>query len=312
MSIRPLFILSLPRTGSTLLQRLLCSHPAISSVAEPWILLPLLHGTRSRRVATAYDQHVLTQAVSEFCQELPNGADDFDDAVRGFALGLYEKVAEDGSVFFLDKTPAYCLIARDLLRVFPDARFLVLWRNPLSQIASVVKLYGRGRNRWAIRVQDAQQHEGVDQLIAVATGGDPRVQTLRYEDLVHSPETVLRGIFEHLDLDFDETILSSFVGVEFKGRIGDPTGVKEYSAVSVGSLDKWKGSMSSLVRQRWMKRYLRWLGTERLEIMGYSLEEMQKELARVPVQLWSTMRDIGPMIKEESALRLKRVVLAHR
>ena len=36
----PIFLFSLPRSGSTLLQRVLMSHKDIASVAEPWLMLP--------------------------------------------------------------------------------------------------------------------------------------------------------------------------------------------------------------------------------------------------------------------------------
>ena len=42
MSIRPIFIFSAPRSGSTLLQRVLAAHTQVATASEPWILLPLL------------------------------------------------------------------------------------------------------------------------------------------------------------------------------------------------------------------------------------------------------------------------------
>ena len=42
MSVTPVFIFSLPRSGSTLTQRVLTAHDGVASAAEPWVLLPLL------------------------------------------------------------------------------------------------------------------------------------------------------------------------------------------------------------------------------------------------------------------------------
>jgi hypothetical protein len=39
----PLFLLSLPRSGSTLAQRILAAHAGIATTSEPWILLPYLY-----------------------------------------------------------------------------------------------------------------------------------------------------------------------------------------------------------------------------------------------------------------------------
>lgn len=43
----PLFLLSLPRSGSTLAQRFLAAHDAIARASEPWILLPYLYTLRA-------------------------------------------------------------------------------------------------------------------------------------------------------------------------------------------------------------------------------------------------------------------------
>jgi hypothetical protein len=49
----PLFLLSLPRSGSTLAQRILAAHGGIATTSEPWILLPYLYvRTSYRRVGS--------------------------------------------------------------------------------------------------------------------------------------------------------------------------------------------------------------------------------------------------------------------
>ncbi|MFV1990599.1 MAG: sulfotransferase, partial [Acidimicrobiales bacterium] len=48
--IRPAFLLSLPRSGSTLLQRLLGAHSMVATVAEPWLLIPPLYALRDEGV----------------------------------------------------------------------------------------------------------------------------------------------------------------------------------------------------------------------------------------------------------------------
>ena len=50
----PIFVFSLPRSGSTLLQRVLMSHNDISSVAEPWILLPQIYSLKKEGTLSEY------------------------------------------------------------------------------------------------------------------------------------------------------------------------------------------------------------------------------------------------------------------
>jgi hypothetical protein len=52
MAINPIFIFSVSRSGSTLVQRVIAAHNGVATVSEPWILLPYLYTSRSRGVTT--------------------------------------------------------------------------------------------------------------------------------------------------------------------------------------------------------------------------------------------------------------------
>jgi len=146
--VTPIFLLSLPRSGSTLLQRLLATAPEVSTASEPWILLPLLYALRPSGAAAEYDHQVMTQGVHDLLAQVPNGRELYLAEVKRLALDLYTAAAAPGSRFFVDKTPRYHLIAADLLEMFQDAPFAILWRNPLAVVASTVKSWAGGR--WAV------------------------------------------------------------------------------------------------------------------------------------------------------------------
>ena len=84
----PLFLLSLPRSGSTLAQRILAAHEPIATASEPWILLPYLYTLRERGIYAEYSHRVLVQAVNDFCAVLPGGRNDYVAEVRRLALRL--------------------------------------------------------------------------------------------------------------------------------------------------------------------------------------------------------------------------------
>ena len=62
---RPLFILSLPRSGSTLLQRVLANHPDVATTPEPWVLLPMVYGHTDPDTPAEYDERTCAGAVSQ-------------------------------------------------------------------------------------------------------------------------------------------------------------------------------------------------------------------------------------------------------
>src|SRR5665213_3086127 len=54
MPVRPIFIFSISRSGSTLLQRVLAAHPEVATVSEPWLLLPFVYSMRTEGVIADY------------------------------------------------------------------------------------------------------------------------------------------------------------------------------------------------------------------------------------------------------------------
>jgi hypothetical protein len=279
MTVRPLFLLSLPRSGSTLVQRVLGAHPDIATAAEPWVLLPHAYATRATGVYAEYGHALAARAIQEFAATLPGGEGTYRDELRAFALRLYEHAAGGPAVYFLDKTPRYHFIADDLFSLFPEGKFVFLWRNPLSVVASTVETWGRGK--WKIGRWRVDLFDGLANLVASRERHADSSLSMRYEDLVSDPHTHWPLLFEHLELPFDPGILTSFPSVRVPGRFGDPTGVDEYDALTTRSIDKWRSTLANPFRKRWSREYLRWIGVERLAIMGYQLDDLLAELDAV-------------------------------
>ena len=105
--VTPIFVLSLPRSGSTLLQRAIAAHPQIATASEPWLLLPLLLGFREGHVLASYRQRYLATAFEDFLAAMADGQEVHRQAIRDFALAHYEAACDPGTSHFVDKTPRY-------------------------------------------------------------------------------------------------------------------------------------------------------------------------------------------------------------
>jgi hypothetical protein len=132
-----IFVISQPRSGSTLLQRLLAGHPEVQTSAETWLMLLPAYGLRGAGLEADFRPAWASRAVREFLEYYADGVETHLDGVRAYARAIYGRVLEKhGRTRFLDKTPRYFLIVPELARLFPSARFILLWRNPLSVLAS--------------------------------------------------------------------------------------------------------------------------------------------------------------------------------
>jgi len=275
----PIFLMSLPRSGSTLLQRVLGAAPEISTVSEPWFLLPPLYALRPEGIEAEYKHSSLVAALEDLCAQLPGGRSDYLSAVRAFALDLYGRLADPGASFFVDKTPRYHLIAEELFETFPEARFVFIWRNPLAVAASIhetwsLRMYGR----WDPYRWDVDLHAGVRNLVDAYRRHGDRSVAVSFESLVRSPEVEFRHVFDYLGLPFDPAYLSQFADVRLEGRMGDEAGKARYSTVAAAPAESWTNHISTPTRRRWAERYVEWIGAEDLATMGYDRAELRATL----------------------------------
>lgn len=278
MKIQPIFIFSLPRAGSTLLQRLLNQHVEIVTAPEPWIALPLFFSLKTDGVKSIYGHGVLSNATRGFIDTFEDKRKSYNTCVSEFLINMYELGSESNSRYFLDKTPRYHLIVDDLMEAFPDAKFIFLWRNPLAIAASMIKTWGSGN--WNLYMFLVDLYRGMDSLVTAYNNNQGRSIALKYEDLVSSPDDEISRIMPYLDLDYDENIVKNFKyakKIEVPGR-GDPTGQYIYNGVSKGSMDGWKSVMSNPFRKAWSKGYLQWIGENRMDVMGYNIDELISEI----------------------------------
>jgi hypothetical protein len=291
MTQRPLFLLSLPRSGSTLVQRVLAVHEEVSTVPETWLLLPQVYAMHERGAFAEYGHTPAARAIREFAERLPGGRADYDDDLRRFVLALYARASGGKGTYFLDKTPRYHFVADDLFRIFPDAKVVFLWRNPLAIVASVAETWGRGR--WNVGRWRSDLYDGVANLTAAYEANAARAHAVRYEDLVKDQPVAWQGLFDYLELAFDPSALREFRAVDLRARMGDPTGTTQYDTITAESLDRWKTTLRTPVRKRWCRRYLEWIGETRLSAMGYEMEELTHALDAVPISAHRLPSDVA-------------------
>jgi LPS sulfotransferase NodH len=291
---RQCFIISQPRAGSTLLQRLLATHPEIQTVGEPWLAIPFVYALREKGVSAEYIHISLAQGFAEFVSKLPHGRADYFAEVRAMLERLQAKIAAPGKTWFLDKTPRYHLVLDELAEIFPDAKFIVLWRNPLAVVASILNTWQKGR--FDLRYYEQDIFGGPRNILRFVEEQTVALHTLRYEDLVAAPEAEVRRVTDFLRLPPLARVALPENDPLKEARLGDKTGIHKFQSVSAASVEDWKRTFASPVRRHWARGYLRFLGREALHAMGYALEDLLGSLRTTgtsPALAASDLRTLG-------------------
>jgi hypothetical protein len=241
MQDRLLFVISPPRAGSTLLQRMLGSHSQVFTYPEPHLITPLAFlGFHDLVDKAPYDHINAAEAIKNFVAGLPRGEDDYLDALRAYTDTMYGRMlAASGKRYFLDKTPAYALILPFLTRLYPDARYVVLTRHPLAIASSYANSFFAGDWHAATDFNPIVNRY-VPAVARLLRNPPQRLLQVGYEKLVRDPQPELARLFAFLDLENEPRAVE--YGRHYapaRQGLGDPITVDENSRPVETSIDKW-------------------------------------------------------------------------
>ncbi|MEE8408045.1 MAG: sulfotransferase [Myxococcota bacterium] len=273
---RLVFIVCSPRSGSTLLQRMIGSHSKVHTHPEPHLLTPLNYlGYYDTVDKAPYDHINAAQALRELCDDLPRGEEDYLDACRAYATTVYERLlTPTGKELFLDKTPAYGLVLPFISKLFPKARYVVLTRHPMAILHSQAHSFFGGDFRAAHETNPLVQPyvSGIGDFLVNKPVPYVRV---RYEDLVQDPESEMRRVLAHLELDYEQGCVDYGKQKHITKSYGDPKSVEKHQRPVTDSKETWAGDLlANADNLKLARRIIDELQPDHLEAWGYAKAEI--------------------------------------
>lgn len=277
---RLVFLISAPRSGSTLLARILNATDAVSSRPEPHLLTPLAHAGAWDRVQEApYDPVVSQRALQSLLADLPAGDAVHRAACRAYADTHYAALLEQGEKrFFLDKTPAYALVLPFLTRLYPSARYIVLTRHPAAIFSSYSASFFDNDDQEAVRFNPilARYVPAIGRFLRAPPA---RLHQVRFEELVREPSRVLMELSAFLGIRAQPEALS-YQRVPMAGHgPGDPTGVYRYERPEPCRAGAWVHALAaSPGRRAVIEQQLRAVSDQDLAAWGYPRGQLWKSI----------------------------------
>jgi hypothetical protein len=283
-----IFLVSAPRSGSTLLARMLGAHSAIAAGPEAHLITPLAHlGFFARVDAAPYDPVISQEGIRELVARLPAGEESYVDACRAYADVLYERflATQPGRARVLDKTPAYALVLPFLVRLYPRARYVVLTRTPPAVLASQATSFFDGDFATAVRHSPVLERY-VPAIARFLRERPVDLVHVRYEDLVADPAAELGRVFEYLELPFEEAAIEYGRSEGDAGSVtgarglGDPN-VAQHARPVTDFLASWVTDIAGdPERLRITRDCLAGLDPRDVEAWGYSVPEIEDALEK--------------------------------
>jgi hypothetical protein len=239
-------LIGAPRSGTTMLERILSSHSMIQGGPEPHLLTPLAHlGVWAGVQKAPYDHIVASLGQKDFISKLPSGEADYFKACRAYCDVLYGRYMESsGKTVCLDKTPEYATVLPFIAKIFPDAKYVVLTRHPAAVMSSFANSFFDGDFEIA-HVHDPLLERYVPSMARFLRQREVPFIHVRYEDFVAEPEKWLEMIYAYIGVPHEPRTLEYSKNRDADAGLGDPIGVKRHTKPTTESLTKWAEELAA-------------------------------------------------------------------
>ncbi len=191
-----IFIVSLPRSGTTLVEQILDAHEKVEAIGERSLVYDAV---------THWTNTYGPDPVQLFSSEAVAGA-------RSFYTQAVRELVEGADTAIVDKSITNYLFLGFLRTILPGARFLHTARHPLDTAVSCFTTLFFGGNEWTYDLSEMgrniRRHQ---QLMTHWIGQWPDdILTVSYEALVADPEPVIRNMISFCGLSWDPACLEFY------------------------------------------------------------------------------------------------------
>jgi tetratricopeptide (TPR) repeat protein len=196
----PIFVLGMPRTGTTLVERILGSHSQVTSAGElnnfALQLTQLARESGPRKGESAKQQLVERSARLDYAQ-------------LGAAYLESTRPLSGQAPRFIDKMPLNFLYIGLIHAALPQAKIVQLQRDPLDTCFAIFKTSFRDAYPFSYKLEElGHYYLAYEKLMAHWHRLLPGVvHTVRYEELVTEPEGIARNLLAYCDLQWEEQCL---------------------------------------------------------------------------------------------------------
>lgn len=233
----PIFVVGLPRTGTTLVDRILSSHPDVAAAGELNVFAGLV------KAAARTDSNLVLDA--ETLAAVP------EDALAAIGQQYIEatKILARGAKRFTDKMPLNFFYAALILKALPNARIVALRRGAMdSCVSNYRQLFSTHFSYYNYTYDLANTghfYRAFDHLMAAWRELLPadRFMEITYEDIVFDQENQTRRLLAFCDLSWNEACMRFH---ENEAPVSTASSVQVRQPLYSGSIGRWKRYSSGL------------------------------------------------------------------
>lgn len=290
-----IIILGCPRSGTTLLRRLLNAHQDLCSPGETFLFKACASFFEADKISHGFDYGVLGALAGLGFDE-----EDTMGRLRKFCTGFYEELAaRDNKKYWVAKTAIDSFYMDTIEALFADrAKFICVTRHGLDVVCSMeefvkdLQSYITELHHYVVEYPqplEAFAHAWADvntDILDFAERYAAQCHSVRYEDLVAAPDDTMSGITDFLGLETSSMTASDILGKQNVDGIGDWKSYKK-TKVESSSLNRWQAQLPDAAVQALapiVNPVLERAGYEAIETESDEDTARRKEIAMMMMQ----------------------------
>jgi tetratricopeptide (TPR) repeat protein len=231
--IRPVFIIGMPRSGTSLVEQIISNHPLVIAGGERHEISSLASKlTFMEGIGGTYPE-CLSRLTPDLINQILAGYDEFTTTLPSEVSVLTDKMPENFN---------HIIFIRML---FPEARIIHCVRNPIDTCLSCYFQQFAGYHDYAYDLEDLGNHYNEYKRLMnyLRDEADIPFFEVQYEDLIHNTEEVSRKMIDYCDLEWDEQCLRYY---ESDQIVRTASYEQARQPIYTSSIEKWKHYESHL------------------------------------------------------------------
>jgi hypothetical protein len=224
-----IFVVGLPRAGSTLLEQILASHSRVEGTSELQDIIRISRklGDKSRENPSGKYPEILAELTEDQCREL------------GESYLETTRIQRTDTPFFIDKMPNNFRHVGLIHLILPNSKIIDARRHPMGGCFSGFKqLFANGQT-FTYDLEDIGKYyrdyvKVMNHWDAVLPG---RVHRVQYEEMVADTDTQIRALLDHCELEFEKQCLRFY---ETDRAIRTPSAEQVRKPIYKEGLEQWR------------------------------------------------------------------------
>ena len=226
----PIFIVGLPRSGTTLVEQILASHSSVFAAGE------------LQNFPARVKQLSATTSLDNLDVETLQATEGFDMALLGRSYIDSTRPRTGNTPYFTDKLPLNFLYIGLIKRALPNAKIICLRRDPMDVCLSNYRQLFATNFRYYfynLNILDCGRYYiEFDHLMQYWQTVMPgAVYEIQYETLVNQPESEIRNLLQYCELPWEDACLDFS---QRRGSVATPSAVQVRSGMYTSAVERWR------------------------------------------------------------------------